>query len=69
MENLLINKYRPTTMDDLIFDTDFIILLKNLIKTDTLNVIISGNTASGKTSIINLLIKNIIMIVIKVIII
>ena len=57
MENLLINKYRPTTMDDLIFDTDFIILLKNLIKTDTLNVIISGNTASGKTSIINLLIK------------
>ena len=54
METLLINKYRPTRMNDLIFEADFITLLQNLITTDTLNIIISGNTASGKTSIVNL---------------
>ena len=57
MEGLLCNKYKPTNMNDLIFDNDFINLLRNLIETETLNVIISGNTASGKTSIVNLLIK------------
>ena len=57
MERLLFNKYKPTNMNDLIFDNDFIFLLKNLIETEILNIIISGNTASGKTSIVNLLIR------------
>ena len=57
MEKLLINKYRPNSMDDFIFDDDFTNLLRNIIQTETLNIIISGNIASGKTSIVNILIK------------
>ena len=57
MEKLLTNKYRPKCMDDLIFDDDFTNLLRNITKTETLNIIISGHIACGKTSIINILIN------------
>ena len=32
MEKLLINKYRPNSMDDFIFDDDFTNLLRNIIQ-------------------------------------
>lgn len=57
MSKLLIDKYKPTSINDLIFDDEFKMLLNELIETKTLNIIIYGENSCGKTTIIKLIIN------------
>lgn len=55
MDNLFINKYKPSSIDELIFEDDFKKLLKILVNDQHLNLIICGNYSSGKTTILKLI--------------
>ena len=57
MSKLLIDKYKPNSINDLIFEDDFKKLLNELIETKTLNIIIYGENSCGKTTIIKLIIN------------
>lgn len=57
MNNLLINKYKPQSIKDMILDENFINFVYKLIDTETMNLIIVGNTSSGKTTLLKLLIQ------------
>jgi len=61
MENnnnkLFIQKYQPMYFDDFGNDNDVIQLLKTLILIDNLNILLIGDMASGKTSLLNALIR------------
>lgn len=60
MENtnkLFIHKYQPIYFDDFGEDHEVIQMLKILITMDNLNILLIGSIASGKTSILNALIK------------
>ena len=54
---LFINKYQPLYFNDFGVDNDVIKLLKTLITIDNLNILLIGDMASGKTSILNSLIR------------
>jgi len=54
---LFINKYQPIFFDDFGIDENIIEILKTLILMDNLNILIIGDMASGKTSLLNALIK------------
>jgi len=54
---LFINKYQPIYFDDYDIDDDIINVLKTLVSMDILNIILIGNVASGKTSLLNTIIK------------
>lgn len=56
-EQLFINKYQPIYFDDFGENKDIINILKMLIKIDNVNVLFIGNMASGKTSMLNALIR------------
>lgn len=53
----LIDKYSPTNIDDLNINYYDNKLLKTLISTDDINILINGNTGTGKTSLINIIIS------------
>jgi type IV secretory pathway ATPase VirB11/archaellum biosynthesis ATPase len=59
MENyyFLKNKYYPKTLNDLCLDKKIIILLKNLIKLNNLNILFISNPGSCKTTLINIILK------------
>ena len=59
MENnkLFINKYQPLYFADFGDDNDVINLIKTLIIIDNLNILLVGSMASGKTSILNAIIR------------
>lgn len=57
MNNLLINKYKPNSIKDMILDENFINFVYKLINTETMNLIIVGNTSSGKTTLLKLIIE------------
>jgi len=61
MENnnnkLFIQKYQPMYFDDFGNDNDVIQLLKTFILIDNLNILLIGDMASGKTSLLNALIR------------
>ena len=57
MNNLLINKYKPKEIEDLILDEQFVNFMNKLIHSDMLNLIIVGNSSSGKTTLVKLIIK------------
>lgn len=60
MENndqLFIHKYQPRFLDDFENDNEVIKILRTMIKMDNLNILLIGDIASGKTSILNALIR------------
>ena len=57
MEQPFIYKYRPETLKDFEMDTKLINLLYTFINIDTLNILLVGDYGSGKTSLINCIIK------------
>jgi DNA polymerase III delta prime subunit len=50
---LFINKYKPIYFKDFCIDDETILILKSFIEIDNLNIMLIGNTASGKTSLLN----------------
>ena len=57
-ENILfIHKYQPIYFKDFDGDAEVIQMLKTLILLDSINILLIGNFASGKTSLLNALIK------------
>ena len=54
---LFINKYQPTYLNDFGIDNEIIQILKLLITMNNLNVLMVGDIGSGKTSLLNSLIK------------
>ena len=54
---LFINKFQPTNFNDFGIDSDIIDILKTLILMDDLNILIIGDVASGKTTLLNALIR------------
>lgn len=56
-DKLLINKYQPLYFKDFGDDNQVIKMLKTLILIDDLNILLIGDMTSGKTSILNAVIK------------
>jgi DNA polymerase III delta prime subunit len=56
MQNL-INKYQPYMLEDFKLDDTLRLLIKTLLEIDNLNVLFCGAMASGKTSILNAIIR------------
>ena len=57
--NILLNKYRPVFLDD--FEnakSNTFLFIRHLIKRDKLNIIIIGNESSGKSTLINSIIRD-----------
>ena len=54
---LLINKYQPLYFNDFELDVEIIDILNTFIKMDCLNIMFTGNMGSGKTSLLNALIR------------
>ena len=56
-DKLFINKYQPIYFKDFGDNNEITKMLTSLIKIDDLNILFIGNMASGKTSILNALIR------------
>lgn len=56
-DKLFIHKFQPIYFDDFGKDNEVIYILKTLILMDNLNILLIGNIASGKTSILNAIIR------------
>jgi DNA polymerase III delta prime subunit len=56
-DKLFINKYQPLYFNDFGEDNEVIKMLKTLIYIDDLNILLIGDMTSGKTSILNALIR------------
>ena len=54
---LFIHKFKPAYLNDFNISTEIIELLNTLISIDNLNLLLIGNIASGKTSLLNIIIK------------
>jgi DNA polymerase III delta prime subunit len=54
---LFINKFQPLYLDDFGIDTNIQDILNTLILMNNLNILLIGNIASGKTSLLNALIR------------
>jgi len=54
---LFINKYRPHTIDDFCANENLKTVLKTFIAIDDLNILIIGDTCSGKTTLLNAIIR------------
>lgn len=57
MSVLLADKYRPQTLDEFQLDTPIYGALKSLIAMNSLNVLLYGNQCSGKTTLVDVLIR------------
>ena len=57
MELPFINKFQPIFLKDFEINNNLTLLLKSFVKMDSLNILLIGNTGSGKTSLINSIIK------------
>jgi len=55
--SLFINKYQPIYFDDFEMNEELIDILKTLIDMENLNILFIGDIGSGKTSLLNALIK------------
>ena len=53
----LFDKYKPKKLDDFIIDDKIKILLKMLINIDSVNLLINGDTGTGKSTLISVLIN------------
>jgi DNA polymerase III delta prime subunit len=56
-DKLFVNKYQPLIFNDFGIDEEIIKILKTLILMDNLNILLIGDIASGKTSLLNSLIR------------
>jgi DNA polymerase III delta prime subunit len=56
-ESLFLNKYQSLFLDDFGIDNELSQMLKSFITLDSLNVMLFGEMASGKTSLLNAMIK------------
>ena len=56
-EKLFIHKYQPLNFNDFGLDNSVINMLKTLVLIDNLNILLIGDMASGKTSLLNALIR------------
>jgi len=56
-EKLFINKYQPLYFKDFGQNNEIINILKTLIMIDDLNILLIGDMTSGKTTILNTLIR------------
>ena len=56
-DKLFIHKFQPIYFDDFGKDNEVIDILKTLILMDNLNILLIGNIASGKTSMLNAIIR------------
>ena len=56
-DQLFINKYRPYTIDDFCVNKNLKTVLKTLVAIDDLNILIIGDTCSGKTTLLNAIIR------------
>ena len=50
--NSFFEKYRPKKFEDFIIDKDVVNIIKSLLEIDTLNILLIGNSGSGKTSLL-----------------
>ena len=57
MNETFLKKYKPKFYKDFIIDKEYIHLLKTLIKMDTLNILLIGNTSCGKSSLLDATIR------------
>lgn len=57
MNQSFLKKYQPKFFKDFIIDKEYINLLKTLIEMDNLNLLLVGNTGSGKTSLLEATIR------------
>jgi replication factor C subunit 2/4 len=55
--NLFVQKYQPIYFKDFEIDQNIIQFFKTLILMDKINILVIGNVASGKTSLLNAIIK------------
>jgi DNA polymerase III delta prime subunit len=55
--NLFINKYQPLYFEDFELDKEIINVLNSFIKINSLNILLIGNIGSGKTTLINAIIR------------
>lgn len=55
--NLFVQKYQPIYFKDFEIDEDLVQFFRTLIIMDKINILIVGNVASGKTSLLNAIIK------------
>ena len=58
MELQFIYKYQPIFLKDFEIDEEFLMLIKTLINMDTLNILFVGDSGSGKTSLMNAIIRD-----------
>ena len=56
-QKLFIDKFQPIYFKDFEIDNKIIDILKTLINMDNLNILFIGDMASGKTSLLNAIIK------------
>jgi DNA polymerase III delta prime subunit len=56
-DKLFVHKYQPISFNDFGNDNEIVQILKTLIIMDNLNILLIGDIASGKTSLLNALIK------------
>jgi len=56
-DKLFVNKYQPLIFNDFGIDEEIIKILNTLIVMDNLNILLIGDVASGKTSLLNSLIR------------
>ena len=56
-EPLFIHKFQPIHLDDFGMDADMHTFIKTLIQMNNLNVLLTGNMASGKTSLLSAIIR------------
>ena len=57
MNTPFLKKYQPQKFKDFVIDSDYIKLLKVMVNMDNLNILLIGNTGSGKTSLIDATIR------------
>jgi DNA polymerase III delta prime subunit len=56
-KTLFMNKYRPRTVDEFCADDKLKLVLKTLLAIEDLNILLIGETCSGKTTILNAIIR------------
>jgi len=56
-DKLFVHKYQPILLEDFGFENGLLQLIKTLIIMDDLNILFIGNMASGKTSLLNAIVR------------
>jgi replication factor C small subunit len=57
MDLPFIYKYQPLFLDDFEYEDELLLLIRTLLKMDNLNIIFIGDSGCGKTSLINVIIR------------